>query len=1026
MKFTGERYVPHDGWADIAYEHLARYMFAQPLAAGKHVVDVGSGEGYGSHLLARRAASVVGIDLSPEAVRDATRRYAVQFPNLHYIQGSAIALPFESCSVDLVVAFEVLEHIAQHDEMLAEVRRVLRAGGLFLVSTPNKLAYSDLPKYSNPFHVKELYFDEFRALVESHFDAARFFTQKNLTGNMIAPLDETQPAPLQVRRIHQKNRSDEFEPVEADPIDDLYFVAACSESAEALSGLSGLVVTDRDERLWRESAERAAQELAETRRVLVSRGRDRATVEDAMRSAMHLAGRLLMQRQSAMTGIGAVPPEQHIYDLIIPNFNAPDVLKGCLDSLIANTDHRHLVHVIDDGSTDPRVDLMIRGYLARHSHIRYYRLAVNLGFAGTVNAGLASTKHDVVLLNSDTEFPPNWLARMDRCRRSDPAIHAISPLTNNTTLFAVPGLNDKKVLPATRSVADIDRLVEKTSLRRYPRVPAVVASCMLITRRTIDDIGPFDMAIGRGCGGEVDWCQRAWTRGYESVICDDVFVYHRSEVMRSQVPEEQLLRQANERLLADRWPQYVPAVLAYCAHNPLRYQQQRLCEELRHHSAAKMRVLHVTHNFGVRAGTELFTRQLVDGMHDKVQGTLLYPANLSPYLDGATEEERRGRLKGGLLKVQMNANLLPTDHALRDVGISLRSQHAERFFAEVLAASEAQIVQFGHLANLGSFALPLIARALGAKVVLVLHDYFLLCPDWNLLHVDGKACGEPRAASANPRCIDCLTRRIQSRSGLAAPRVEELISDRNALARAILEQADALIAPSLFVRDQFTRAWGPQVGERIRVIPHGTAAHPFAHDYQPRKELRVAFLGNATILKGVDTFAEVARRMRGSSVRFRILGRVPRGSAISARDNLELKGAYAPPELSRLLQEVDVVFIGSIANESYCYTLDESFRAGVPVIATAVGAIPERVTDGKTGILIPPGDASAAVAAIKWLDGDRTLLAAMRQNVAGLRLRSIKETVSEYAQLYAELASDSKASSVTAPERPSVPWLGAR
>ena len=1010
MDFSGERYVPDQGWASIAYEHLSRYLFAQLLATGKHVLDVGSGEGYGSHLLSDRAASVVGVDLSPDAVRHASDRYATQCPNLRYVHGSATGLPIEARSIDLVVAFEVLEHLAEHDAMLAEVRRVLRPGGLFLVSTPNKVAYSDLPNYKNPFHVKELYFDEFRALIDGHFLAARYFAQKNLTGSVIAPLDETQAAPLHVRRIHRKSNSNEFEPAEPELVDHMYFVAACSDSAEGLSALTGVLVSDRDERLLRELGERAERKLAQAKRTQAAYARDRAIVEHAMRSAMYLAGTLIMQRQKMADEVGEAPPELHTYDLIVPNFNAPEVLKSCLDSLITNTDHKHLIHVIDDASTDPRVDLMMRSYVARHSHIRYYRLPVNLGFPGAVNAGLASTTNDVVLVDSDTEYPPNWLARMDRCRRSDPAIHAVSPLSNNATICSVPGSSQKNALPPGMALPDMDRLVQQTSLRRYPRVPAVVGFCMLMTRRAIEDVGPFDMVFGRGYGEEVDWCQRAWARGYESSLCDDVYVYHHGEVAFSPVPERRSLEQTNERRVTERWPRYAPAVLAYCAQNPLRFQQQKLFEALRHPSEARLRVLHVTHSFDQLAGTEIFTRQLIDGMRDEVMSTVLFPASLSPFQDGAVEDEGRGLLQGGLLKVRMNGTLFSTDHAVRGVAISLRSHNVERFFAEVLAASGAQVVQFNHLANLGSLALPLVARALGAKVVVVLHDYFLLCPDWNLLHADGKACGEPRAAFDNRRCIECLGRRVTSRAGLPAPGMAELILERTALCRSVLEQADVLIAPSEFVRDQFTRAWGTEVGGRIRIVPHGTMPHPYQADYEPRKELRVAFLGNANPLKGVDTFAEAARRMRGSSVRFRILGRLPVGSTISASDNLELRGPYVQRELSRLLQDVDVVFIGSIAHETYCLTLDESFRAGVPVIATAVGAIPERVADGETGILIPPCDPTALVSAIERVDGDRALLTAMRRNVARLRPRSFTETVSEYGRLYAELASDRPAS----------------
>jgi glycosyltransferase involved in cell wall biosynthesis len=293
-------------------------------------------------------------------------------------------------------------------------------------------------------------------------------------------------------------------------------------------------------------------------------------------------------------------------------------------------------------------------------------------------------------------------------------------------------------------------------------------------------------------------------------------------------------------------------------------------------------------------------------------------------------------------------------------------------------------------------------------VVVVLHDYFLLCPDWNLLHADGFACGEAKADADHARCIDCLGRRLQSRPGARAPELRAWLRQRAELVRAVLERADALVAPSSFVRAQFTRAWGEGVGGRIRVIPHGTLAHPFEPAHAPHDELRVAFVGNATKFKGIDTFVAAAHRLSARRVRFSVLGGLPPGHGLRASGNLELCGPYVPRELSRLLQDVDVVVIGSVVHETYCYTLDEAYRAGTPVIATAMGAIQERVVEGQTGLLVPPGDEEALVDAIDRLDRDRGLLARMRRNVGALRLRSVADMVAEYRQLYEELASSGR------------------
>src|SRR5579862_7547633 len=108
-EFTGERVIPGEVDVDLLNEHLARYTFAARLARGKRVLDAGCGAGYGSAELALAAESVTGVDVAPEAIEFACGHY--QMPNLRFELGSCTALPFGNGSFDLVVAFEVIEHL---------------------------------------------------------------------------------------------------------------------------------------------------------------------------------------------------------------------------------------------------------------------------------------------------------------------------------------------------------------------------------------------------------------------------------------------------------------------------------------------------------------------------------------------------------------------------------------------------------------------------------------------------------------------------------------------------------------------------------------------------------------------------------------------------------------------------------------------------------------------------------------------------------------------------------------------------
>lgn len=175
LEFTGERFTP-ECVREIAYEHWHRYVWVSRWVAGRKVLDAACGEGYGSALLAQTAAEVIGVDLSVESVQHARRRYRAQ--SLRFEQADCLALPLQDASVDIVVSFETLEHLADHDALMQEFSRVLKPDGFLVLSSPDRKTYTDDTGYINPYHVRELYRPEFEALLARHFPAWRLFGQK--------------------------------------------------------------------------------------------------------------------------------------------------------------------------------------------------------------------------------------------------------------------------------------------------------------------------------------------------------------------------------------------------------------------------------------------------------------------------------------------------------------------------------------------------------------------------------------------------------------------------------------------------------------------------------------------------------------------------------------------------------------------------------------------------------------------------------------------------------------------------------
>ena len=239
MEFTGERFVPTE-LGELSLEHWHRYAACLGAVAGLSVLDVACGEGYGSALLSRSAREVTGVDISAEAVAHARTQYAER-GNVRFEAASAAELPFADASFDAVVSFETIEHIDAplQERMLAELRRVLKPGGFLVISSPNKAIYSDKRGFRNEFHVRELYFEEFDAMLGAQFPQRRFLGQRMASFSMFVPLDAKAQA---FGALTGDDASVERGTPDAGDI--MYFIAVCGDASTALPELGASVFAD--------------------------------------------------------------------------------------------------------------------------------------------------------------------------------------------------------------------------------------------------------------------------------------------------------------------------------------------------------------------------------------------------------------------------------------------------------------------------------------------------------------------------------------------------------------------------------------------------------------------------------------------------------------------------------------------------------------------------------------------------------------------------------------------------------------
>jgi glycosyltransferase involved in cell wall biosynthesis len=325
-----------------------------------------------------------------------------------------------------------------------------------------------------------------------------------------------------------------------------------------------------------------------------------------------------------------------------------------------------------------------------------------------------------------------------------------------------------------------------------------------------------------------------------------------------------------------------------------------------------------------------------------------------------------------------------------------------------LRNSDVRIVHFQHMLNFGTFNLPLIAKNLGIKVVMTLHDYFYLCPVYNLVKQNRSAmCRRLGPDVEAEECYDCFQDKLIVESKEQSSDLKAFLGAyfhrRRAAITEALGAANLLIAPSGYVKEKYCQGLGREIGERIVVVPHGVAVANRQEQRPRNRQLQVTFLGNATGIKGYEVFGEAARRLKNRPVIMQSFGAGVQELLQRYRHEVKNKGPYQPRDLAEIFRNSDVVVVPSLWEETFCLTMSEAFAHGVPVIASDVGAMSERVHEGKNGFLFPVGDVDRLVELINRLMDNPSLLSQMKGYCMANPPRSVEDMMEQYRGLYDDL-----------------------
>lgn len=189
-------------------------------------------------LLAGVAADVIGVDVDIAAIRHATSRYGER-TNLRFVQGSCASLPLADASIELAISFETIEHISEQEAMLAELRRVLVADGILIISSPNKATYSDESGGVNDYHIRELSREELQSMLAARFPQQAWYGQRVLAHSVLWAEDVLRPRVAEVVALTGAG----LQALDA-PASPVYFLVVCGSNRAALPPLPALSIFD--------------------------------------------------------------------------------------------------------------------------------------------------------------------------------------------------------------------------------------------------------------------------------------------------------------------------------------------------------------------------------------------------------------------------------------------------------------------------------------------------------------------------------------------------------------------------------------------------------------------------------------------------------------------------------------------------------------------------------------------------------------------------------------------------------------
>ena len=598
--------------------------------------------------------------------------------------------------------------------------------------------------------------------------------------------------------------------------------------------------------------------------------------------------------------------------IILPIYNAYDDVIRILSRFPTSPGIDHHLILVNDGSDDSRIADLLAEFAANHSDTTTLISSPrNNGFVAATNLGFdvarkLTTGH-LILLNSDTLPPDNWVRRILAPIYRNPKVASVTPMSNSAEVLTVPGFPARD-MPDLARVLAVDQFAQTLcSQTATADIPTGIGFCMAMNRAFLDRIGGFDSAFGRGYGEEVDWCQKARRLGGRNVAIAYLFVAHRGGASFGQVEKTKRINAASA-LISKRHPRYDQDVQNWVNSDPLATCRLALATAGLGGAANATITVYLAHNLG--GGAEIAIQQEVkEALSNGAPGAIIL------------------RVGGPMLwRIEV---ITPNCRQIAE------AENADQLLALLKPLAQRKIVYSCGAGGSDPAAVPKLLHRLTegeAPYEMRLHDFFCVSPSWNLLDSAGEYHGPPSPKSHDP-----------AHSVLSDPPVT--LADWHGLWEPLIAKAREITAYSKSSAEILSAVY-PKSDDSIAVRPHRLSHVPGA--LAPGGQ-SIGVLGGINHEKGGTVLMGLTRKL---SRRLVVLGEMD--SQFSLAFPHLVHGRYERDQINVLARRysIGVWLIPSVCPETFSFATHEALATTLPVLSFDLGAQAEAVRKASNGIVL--------------------------------------------------------------------------